>query len=249
MTTEPTVSTTDNATESACENATNQAARPPRRPRGNGGRPTRGPQAGRANAGGPRPKSQPLHPVLAQLAELYPALFGDVLRPLKRGIFQDLLEAQPEVLDKDGLKAALALHTRSTRYLTAVASGAQRHDLNGQPVEALLPEQVHHALVEVFRRRQTRTAEDLSPKFRQRVEQAFEQSGLPREAYAEKVLCRDEQVNALTLEALDEVASRQARDEALRRAFGASGLSEADFASSYGMPLGEVMRALGHAPV
>ncbi|MFC7461207.1 ProQ/FINO family protein [Hydrogenophaga defluvii] len=190
---------------------------------------------------------KPLHPVLAQLAELYPALFGEVLRPLKRGIFQDLLDAQPEVLDKEGLKAALALHTRSTRYLSAVASGAQRHDLSGQPVEALLPEQVHHALVEVFRRRQTRTAEDLSPKFRQRVEQAFEQSGLSREAYAEKVLGRDEQVNALTLEALAEVASRQARDEALRRAFSASGLSEADFASSYGMPLREVMRALGRA--
>lgn len=188
---------------------------------------------------------KPLHPVLAQLAELYPALFGEVLRPLKRGIFQDLLDAQPEALDKEGLKAALALHTRSTRYLSAVASGAQRHDLSGQPVESLLPEQVHHALVEVFRRRQTRTAEDLSPKFRLRVEQAFEQSGLSREAYAEKVLGRDEQVNALTLEALAEVASRQARDEALRRAFSASGLSEADFASSYGMPLREVMRALG----
>ena len=191
--------------------------------------------------------AKPLHPLLAQLAELYPALFGAVLRPPQRRIFHDLLDAHPEVLDKEGLKAALALHTRSTRYLSAVARGLQRHDLSGQPVEALLPEQVHHALVEVFRRRQTRTAEDLSPKFRQRVAQAFEQSGLSREAYAEKVLGRDEQVNALTMEALADVASRQARDEALRRAFGASGLSEADFASSYGMPLREVMRALGRA--
>lgn len=187
--------------------------------------------------------------MLGQLAELYPALFGEVLRPLKRGIFQDLLAAHPEVLDKDGLKAALALHTRSTRYLTAVASGAQRHDLNGEPVEDLLPEQIHHALVEVFRRRQTRTAEDLSPKFQQRVAQAFEASGLSREAYAEKVLGRDEQVNALTLQALADVAARAARDEALRRAFTASGLSEADFASSYGMPLRDVLRALGQQPV
>ena len=203
-----------------------------------------GPAAGRQ--GQPRAQA-PAHPVLQQLADWYPQLFGEQPRPLKRGIYADLLAARPEGLDAEGLKAALALHTRSTRYLTAVASGAPRHDLAGEPVEALLPEQVHHALVEVFRRRQTRTAEDLSPKFRQRVEQAFEQSGLSREAYAEKVLGRDEQVNALTLEALAEVASRQARDEALRRAFGASGLSEADFASSYGMPLREVMRALGRA--
>ena len=244
MTTENTAPSADNVTEGT-------APPPAHRPRGNSGRPPRGPRDGAARTGGqaggrgPAPKPQPLHPVLGQLAELYPDLFGEVLRPLKRGIFQDLLEAQPEALDKEGLKAALALHTRSTRYLTAVASGAQRHDLTGQPVEALLPEQVHHALVEVFRRRQTRTAEDLSPKFRQRVEQAFEQSGMTREAYAEKVLGRDEQVNALTLEALAEVASRSARDEALRRAFSASGLSEADFASSYGMPLRDVMRALG----
>ena len=206
----------------------------------------------RRRQGGQRPSresavAKPLHPMLGQLAELYPALFGEVLRPLKRGIFQDLLAAHPEALDKDGLKAALAVHTRSTRYLTAVASGAQRHDLNGEPVEALLPEQVHHALVEVFRRRQTRTAEDLSPKFQQRVAQAFEASGLSREAYAEKVMGRDEQVNALTLDALADVSARAARDEALRRAFTASGMSQADFASSYGMSLRDVQRALGQA--
>lgn len=220
-----------------------EAANAPRRPRRRSDNRRRAAPAAPVPASNRPPRAHP--PLLDELAGLYPHLFGGEPVPLKRGIFQDLLDAQPEALDKEGLKAALALHTRSTRYLSAVASGAQRHDLSGQPVEALLPEQVHHALVEVFRRRQTRTAEDLSPKFRQRVEQAFEQSGLSREAYAEKVLGRDEQVNALTLEALAEVASRQARDEALRRAFSASGLSEADFASSYGMPLREVMRALG----
>ena len=33
------------------------------------------------------------HPVLLQLAQLYPALFGATVQPLKRGIFQDLLAA------------------------------------------------------------------------------------------------------------------------------------------------------------
>jgi DNA excision repair protein ERCC-2 len=40
----------------------------------------------------PRPAVQP---VLEQLAALYPALFGAVFLPLKRGIFQDLLAAHP----------------------------------------------------------------------------------------------------------------------------------------------------------
>mgnify|MGYP002737244259 FL=1 len=82
------------------------------------------------------------HPVLLQLAQLYPALFGATVQPLKRGIFQDLLAAHGETLDKAGLKVAMAIHTRSTRYLQAVASGAQRHDLQGNAVEPMAPEHV-----------------------------------------------------------------------------------------------------------
>lgn len=194
----------------------------------------------------PRQNQQPTrqHPVLARLAELHPRLFGESPLPLKRGIYQDLLDAHGDALDKDGLKAALALHTRSTRYLSAIASGAQRHDLDGQPVEAVAPEHVHHALVEVFRRRQQRSADNLRPKLLRRIAQAFEASGLSREAYVEKVLGRDETINALTLEALAEAAGRAARAEALRRAFAASGMSVEDFAGSYGLPIDEVRRAL-----
>lgn len=187
------------------------------------------------------------HPVLDQLAHLYPALFGEVLRPLKRGIYQDLLAAHPGVIDADGLKAALALHTRSTRYLTAVASGQRRHNLAGEPVEDLTPEQVHHALVEVFRRRGARSPDDLRPKLRQRILQAFEASGLSREAYAEKVMGRDEEVNQLTRDALAEASLRAARDEALRRAFEASGKPLEAFADMYGLPVQEARRTLDRA--
>jgi ProP effector len=94
-----------------------------------------------------------VHPMLEQLAAWYPHLFGEVFLPLKRGIFQDLLAAHPEQLERAALKEALAQHTRSTRYLTGVAAGLQRHDLQGQAVEAMAPEHVYQALVEVFRRR------------------------------------------------------------------------------------------------
>jgi ProP effector len=197
----------------------------------------------------PRTDARPTrqHPVLDQLAQLVPALFGETLKPLKRGIFQDLLDAHPGVLDAEGLKAALALHTRSSRYLSVVASGQPRHDLTGQPVEALAPEHVHHALVEVFRRRQGRTPEDLVPKLRQRIVQAFEASGLGREAYATLVMGRDETVNAITAEALAEAASRAARDEALLRAFESSGQTVEAFADMYGMPAQEARRTLERA--
>jgi sRNA-binding protein len=185
--------------------------------------------------------------VLDQLSSLYPTLFGEVLRPLKRGIFQDLLAAHTEVLGADGLKAALALHTRSTRYLAVVASGQQRHDLAGNAVEDLTPEQVHHALIEVFRRRGARSREDLRPKLRQRILQAFEASGLSREDYAQRVLGRDEEVNQLTQDALAEAGLRAAREDALRRAFEASGKTVEAFADMYGMPVHEARRTLERA--
>jgi ProP effector len=217
------------------------------RPPGRGGRNRRGPAPQRAQRSGGKPPAGAPHPMLDQLASLYPALFGAEFLPMKRGIFQDLLEAHPDTLDKDGLKAALALHTRSTRYLSAVASGHPRCDLSGQPVEDLAPEHVHHALVEVFRRRQGRAPQDLRPKLRQRIEEAFEASGLGAEAYAALVLTRDEAVNALTQEALDAVVARAARDAALLRAFEASGKTVDEFADMYGMGGADANRTLERA--
>lgn len=179
------------------------------------------------------------HPVLEQLAGLYPQLFGAVFRPLKRGIFQDLQAAHPELFEREALKAALGIHTRSTRYLQSVAAGDKRHDLAGQPVEAMAPEHVHHALLEVYRRRKNnkaRATEDLLPKLRNRMVQAFEASGLTREAYTELVAGRDDEANALLEEAFAEWSARNARDEALLRAFEAGGQTLEAFADMYGMP-------------
>ena len=223
--------------------ATAEAATAADAPRGN--RPPRGERGGRnsgrdrSRAKGQAPAGQqaPLrtHPVLEQLAGLYPHLFGAVFRPLKRGIFQDLLAAHPELFERDALKVALGIHTRSTRYLQSVAAGDKRHDLAGEPVEDMAPEHVHHALLEVFRRRKARAGDDVLPKLRKRMIQAFEASGLTREAYTELVSGRDEAANAILEEAFAEWSARNAKDEALLRAFEASGQTLEAFADMYGM--------------
>ena len=195
-----------------------------------------------------RPAKPDVFPVLEKMAALYPKLFGAVFLPLKRGIFQDLQDAHPDVFERDSLKAALSMHTRSTRYLTAVASGEQRHDLQGQPVEAMAPEHVHHALLEVFRRRQTRSKEDLRPKLIARIVQACEASGLTPAAYAELVRSRDEAANAVLDEAMVELEARAAKTQALLQAFKASGKSVDEFADMYGMDPRAVSRMLARAP-
>lgn len=195
-----------------------------------------------------RPAKPDVFPVLEKMAALYPQLFGAVFLPLKRGIFQDLQEAHPEAFERDSLKAALSLHTRSTRYLTAVASGEQRHDLSGQSVEAMAPEHVHHALLEVYRRRQTRSKEDLRPKLIARMVQACEASGLTPAAYAELVRSRDEAANAVLDEAMVELEARAAKTQALLQAFKASGKTVDEFADMYGMDPRSVSRMLARAP-
>ena len=203
--------------------------------------------AGSGAPAAPAKPPRPLNPVIEQLAGLYPALFGDKLLPLKRGVFQDLMAAHPELFQKDTLREALGQHTRSTRYLAAVADGLQRHDLQGQPVETMALEHVYQALLETFRRRHARTGQDVRAKLRSRMLVAFEASGLSREAYCELMHCRDEAANALLAEALVDVDARMAKDAALLRAFEATPQDVATFADNYGLHPEEADRMLERA--
>ena len=186
------------------------------------------------------PSQRKVHPVLERLFELYPQLFGARFRPLKLGIYQELLAAHGDEFKAEDLKLAMGLHARSTRYLECVAAGHPRHDLQGKPVEPVAPEHIHHAILEVFRRRQGRTADDLSGQLRDRIVAAIEASGVGREAYAERVRARDDASNVALDDALAELARQAAKREALMRAFEASGKTEAEFADMYGMDPKEV---------
>ena len=198
------------------------------------------PSAARAK---PAERKQSAMPVLEQLFGFYPHLFGAEFLPLKRGIFQDLLERHPEVFQRDSLKAALSVHARSTRYLQCVAAGKARHDLDGAAVEEVAPEHVFQAVVELHRRRQARSQEDLLPRLRAPLAAAFEASGLSRADYLERVQIQDEKIAALLDEVLNEGVQKMARQEALFKAFEASGKSARDFAEMYGVHERDVLKA------
>lgn len=188
-------------------------------------------------------RKQSAMPVLEQLFGFYPHLFGAEFLPLKRGIFQDLLARHPDVFQRDSLKAALALHARSTRYLQCVAAGKARHDLDGAAVEDVAPEHVAQALLELHRRRQARTKEDLRPKLRAQLSASFESSGLSRPDYRARVQLSDPAMSALLDEALEVGAAKIARQEALFKAFEASGKSAREFAEMYGVQERDVIKA------
>ena len=191
-----------------------------------------------------RARAPSVQPVLEKLFELYPHLFGAEFLPLKLGIFQELLAAHPEQFERDTLKQALGLHTRSARYLQSVAAGNKRHDLQGVAVDDVSPQHVYLALLELFRRRQSRSKDDLRPKFRVQLMAAFEASGLSRQDYQTTVQTNDEDATVLLDEAFAERDQWFARQEALARAFEASGKTLAEFADMYGMDPRDVSYAL-----
>ena len=191
-----------------------------------------------------RKPQRPIHPALHTLFELYPKLFGARFLPLKVGVYDELMAAHPDRFSAEDLKGALQQHTRSNRYLEAVASGLERHDLQGQPVEPVAPEHVHHAIVELYRRK---AATPQEPAARTRAVQqlvaAIDRSGLGREGYRERFgLGGHESTRVLLEEALDVVGQRSARQEAMKRAYAASGKSVEEFAEMYGMAADEVRR-------
>ena len=188
-----------------------------------------------------------VHPALERLFELYPNLFGARFLPLKLGVYEELIARHPDDFKAEDLKVAMGLHARSTRYLESVAAGHPRHDLDGNVAEPVAPEHVHHAILELHRRRSQRTGEDLRPQLVARLARAVEASGLDREAYAVLVRSRDANNNAVLDEALAQLAEQAAKREALLRAFEASGRSEKEFADMYGMNPAEVTRTLQRA--
>jgi sRNA-binding protein len=199
-----------------------------------------------ASATPPKSKNrfEAVQPVLEKLFELYPQLFGERFLPLKLGIFQELLAAHPEVFKRDTLKAALGVHTRSSRYLQSVAAGQKRHDLQGNPVEDVAPEHVFLSIVELYQRRQARSKEDLLPKLRTQLINAFEKSGLTRQDYLARIGTPTEAIQALLDEALAEVEQQRAHRAALKKAFEASGQSVEAFADALGMRVRDVQTAL-----
>ncbi|WP_206186254.1 ProQ/FINO family protein [Thauera propionica] len=71
------------------------------------------------------------------------AAFRDC-KPLALKIDASIAERMPEI-DRKSLRAALRMHTASTRYLKAVERSQQRFDLDGQPAGEVTEEQRTHA--------------------------------------------------------------------------------------------------------
>ncbi len=133
-----------------------------------------------------QPKLNSSKEVIAFLAERFPQCFSaeGEARPLKIGIFQDLVErVEGEMsLSKTQLRSALRLYTSSWRYLYGIKAGAIRVDLDGNACGALDEQHVEHArkqLEEAKARVQAQRAEQQAKK-REAAAAAGETEDAPR---------------------------------------------------------------------
>ncbi|EKT56278.1 RNA chaperone ProQ [Providencia sneebia] len=118
-----------------------------------------------------QPKLNSSKEVIAFLAERFPRCFiaeGEA-RPLKVGIFQDIVErlTEEDGISKTQLRSALRMYTSSWRYLYGVKEGAKRVDLDGNDCGELEAEHITHArqqLTEAKARVQAQRAEQKAQK-------------------------------------------------------------------------------------
>lgn len=114
------------------------------------------------------PKPQPRrNAVLQGFVETY-KVFGECL-PLAIGIHKAIKLRQPDI-GEGALRMALKQHTGSTKYLKAIANGAQRFDLDGNPAGEITAEQKQQALdtiKERFRKVAERKREEQQQQERQ----------------------------------------------------------------------------------
>ncbi|WP_256113467.1 RNA chaperone ProQ [Escherichia coli] len=139
-----------------------------------------------------QPKLNSSKEVIAFLAERFPHCFSaeGEARPLKIGIFQDLVDrvAGEMNLSKTQLRSALRLYTSSWRYLYGVKPGATRVDLDGNPCGELDEQHVEHArkqLEEAKARVQAQRAEQQAKK-REAAAAAGEKEDAPRRERKQK---------------------------------------------------------------
>ncbi|CUX96471.1 RNA chaperone ProQ [Candidatus Doolittlea endobia] len=96
-----------------------------------------------------QPKLNRNKEVIAFLAKQFPLCFTEkgAARPLKIGIFRDLLEQirDEKNISKTRLRSGLRFYTSSWRYLYGIKLGTQRVDLNGHLCGELETQHVEHA--------------------------------------------------------------------------------------------------------
>ena len=137
----------------------------------------------------PKPP-RPRNAVLDSLAVSFP-VFRDCL-PLAIGIHKAIVARLPEI-DPQQLRAAMRMHTASTRYLKALAQASSRFDLDGEAAGEVTAEQRQQALTTLRERFKGQAERHRAAQLAQQQEKLAQQQVQQRQ---EKLLKLAEKFNS-----------------------------------------------------
>lgn len=177
----------------------------------------------------------------SDLARLFPAVFGEkVWKPLKIGIYQDILEILGREIHTGSVRLVLRHHTAQPDYLRALAAGGPRFGLDGSPDgEVSVKAQTAAAMaLESSKQR------SLDVQQRSLLLKAFEATGLSLQAYAIREGISHAKLQSDVHRALHERQARHEKRALLAKQFEASGMSADEYAAKRGIPLGKLQTAI-----
>lgn len=155
--------------------------------------------------------------VIAFLCERFPACFSqdaEQIKPLKKGIFQDLsaeLEGN-ESISKTSLRQALRVYTRSWRYLAVCTAEAARVGLNGEADGVVDAQEAEHAVAALKESReayQTKRKEEQAQKRKEQRKAFFKQKA--RDENAKKRAAQKNEMPKASVESLAALADKFAK--------------------------------------
>lgn len=128
-----------------------------------------------------KPRIEKINSILRGLEEKFPAAFmpgADHQKPLKVGIWDDIAATLGETDDIPLTKAAVGYHVRRKCYLVSMTAGAQRVDLNGEPVAdgIVTDEQATWAAIKLENAREKARRRDDESNMRRNARRAAERN-------------------------------------------------------------------------
>lgn len=177
-----------------------------------------------------------------QLMEAHPAVFSKPCKPLRIGVFDDLMRAHEGQISKKTLCKFMRMHTSHTGYLMGLASGGPRYALDGSKDGVITEMERENARTRITQQEAREDARGMAIRERSLTLKDFEASGLGRPEYAKKTdvtldtLCST--LDRALMEREDRRRSRLRVVEKLEK----SGLSPEEYATREHIPLSRLTR-------
>ncbi|ABO60275.1 ProQ/FinO family protein (plasmid) [Burkholderia vietnamiensis] len=180
------------------------------------------------------------------LKERYPAVFGGKWRPLCVGVVDMLVADMGADAPRRDLHRAIAARAGKLEYLTAVAGGGPRYDLQGNERGHVTAHEQEYAKQRLAQMEQARLRAGEEVVRRAIFLKAFEKSGLSTASYASVNGLDYDRVQSEYHRALREREQRREERKQLVVKLEASGLSLEEFAKRKNVRLAKLRKAVDY---